>query len=61
MKIELFRKSYEESLQDFENRVNEFMATVDVVDVKINVVTTLGGSLLQMITVLYKDNQKQTN
>ncbi|HEM4610537.1 TPA: hypothetical protein U1Z95_002121, partial [Streptococcus suis] len=55
MKIELFRKSYEESLQDFENRVNEFMATVDVVDVKINVVTTLGGSLLQMITVLYKD------
>lgn len=61
MKIELFRKSYEESLQDFENRVNEFMATVDVVDVKINVITTLGGSLLHMITVLYKDNQKQTN
>ncbi|HFI0131509.1 TPA: hypothetical protein ACGPAJ_000687 [Streptococcus suis] len=61
MKIELFRKSYEESLQDFENRVNEFMATVEVVDVKINVVTTLGGSLLQMITVLYKDDQKQTN
>ena len=61
MKIELFRKSYEESLQDFENRVNEFMATVEVVDVKINVVTTLGGSLLYMITVLYKDDQKQTN
>ncbi|HFU3706647.1 TPA: hypothetical protein ACGOY7_000210 [Streptococcus suis] len=61
MKIELFRKSYEESLQDFENRVNEFMATVEVVDVKINVVTTLGSSLLQTITVLYKDNQKQTN
>ncbi|NQP16929.1 hypothetical protein HO932_05770 [Streptococcus suis] len=34
MKIELFRKSYEESLQDFEERVNEFMATVEVVDVK---------------------------
>ncbi|HFR3663133.1 TPA: hypothetical protein ACHVEO_001653 [Streptococcus suis] len=61
MKIELFRKSYEESLKDFEERVNEFMATVDVVDVKINVITTLGGSLLHMITVLYKDNQKQTN
>lgn len=61
MKIELFRKSYEESLQDFENRVNEFMAAVEVVDVTINVVTTLGGSLLQMITVLYKDDQKQTN
>ncbi|HEM4610661.1 TPA: hypothetical protein U1Z95_002249, partial [Streptococcus suis] len=55
MKIELFRKSYEESLKDFEERVNEFMATVDVVDVKINVITTLGGSLLHMITVLYKD------
>ncbi|HEM4389069.1 TPA: hypothetical protein U1Y53_002263 [Streptococcus suis] len=61
MKIELFRKSYEESLKDFEERVNEFMATVDVVDVKINVITTLGGSLLHMITVLYKDDQKQTN
>ncbi|MFH0357943.1 hypothetical protein ACHBHL_05510 [Streptococcus sp. A27] len=61
MKIELFRKSYEESLQDFENRVNDFMATVEVIDVKINVITALGGSLLQMITVLYKDNQKQTN
>ncbi|MFH0384840.1 hypothetical protein ACHBIF_06125 [Streptococcus sp. A11] len=61
MKIELFRKSYEESLQDFENRVNDFMAAVEVVDVKINVITTLGGSLLQMITVLYKDKQKQTN
>ncbi|HFU3698948.1 TPA: hypothetical protein ACGOZJ_000167 [Streptococcus suis] len=61
MKIELFRKSYEESLQDFENRVNEFMASVEVVDVKVNIITALGGSLLQMITVLYKDNQKQTN
>ncbi|MFH0401437.1 hypothetical protein ACHBIE_01470 [Streptococcus sp. A23] len=61
MKIELFRKSYEESLHDFENRVNDFMATVEVVDVKANVIITLGGSLLHTITVLYKDNQKQTN
>ncbi|HFI0126599.1 TPA: hypothetical protein ACGO9G_001181 [Streptococcus suis] len=61
MKIELFRKSYEESLQDFENRVNDFMAAVEVVDVKINVITTLGGSLLHMITVLYKDNQNRMN
>lgn len=61
MKIKVFRKSYEESLHDFEDRVNEFMATVEAVDVKANVITTLGGSLLHTITVLYKDNQKQTN
>lgn len=61
MKIELFRKSYEESLQDFENRVNEFMATVEVVDVKVNIIVATGGNLLHMITVLYKDDQKQTN
>lgn len=61
MKIELFRKSYEESLQDFENRVNEFMASVEVVDVKVNIIVAIGGNLLHMITVLYKDNQKQTN
>ncbi|HHT7804471.1 TPA: hypothetical protein ACT2HZ_002097 [Streptococcus suis] len=61
MKIELFRKSYEESLQDFENRVNDFMAAVEVVDVKVNIIVAIGGNLLHMITVLYKDNQKQTN
>ncbi|HFI0048512.1 TPA: hypothetical protein ACGOSV_000938 [Streptococcus suis] len=61
MKIELFRKSYEESLQDFENRVNEFTATVEAVDVKVNVITASSGSLSHTITVLYKDNQKQTN
>lgn len=61
MKIELFRKSYEESLQDFENRVNDFMAAVEVADVKVNIIVSTGGNLLHMITVLYKDNQKQTN
>lgn len=61
MKIKLFRKSYEESLQDFENRVNDFMAAVEVVDVKVNIIVSTGGNLLHMITVLYKDNQKQTN
>ena len=61
MKIELFRKSYEESLQDFENRVNAFMAAVEVVDVKVNIIVAIGGNLLHMITVLYKDDQKQTN
>ncbi|HEL1584232.1 TPA: hypothetical protein TXJ06_000942 [Streptococcus suis] len=61
MKIKLFRKSYEESLQDFENRVNDFTAAVEVVDVKVNIIVSTGGNLLHMITVLYKDNQKQTN
>ncbi|NQP19602.1 hypothetical protein HO928_07555 [Streptococcus suis] len=61
MKIKLFRKSYEESIQDFENRVNDFMAAVEVVDVKVNIIVSTGGNLLHMITVLYKDNQKQTN
>lgn len=61
MKIELFRKFCEESLQDFENRVNDFMAAVEVVDVKVNIIVSTGGNLLHIITVLYKDNQKQTN
>ncbi|NQL62009.1 hypothetical protein HO446_04675 [Streptococcus suis] len=61
MKIELFRKSYEESLQDFKNRVNDFMAAVEVVDVKVNIIVSTGGNSLHMITVSYKDDQKQTN
>ncbi|MGV3304340.1 hypothetical protein [Streptococcus suis] len=61
MKIKVFRKSYEESIQDFENRVNDFMAAVEVVDVKVNIIVAIGGNLLHMITVLYKDDQKQTN
>lgn len=61
MKIKLFYQCHNQTIQDFENQVNNFMATVDVVDVKINVITSLGGSLLHMITVLYKDDQKQTN
>lgn len=33
MKIKLFKKLPKESLKDFEEQVNEFMATVEVVDV----------------------------
>lgn len=61
MKIKLFYKSYNQTAKEFETEVNDFMATVEVVDVKINVITTLGGSLLHMITVLYKDNQNRMN
>ncbi|HFI0273157.1 TPA: hypothetical protein ACGO2R_000876 [Streptococcus suis] len=61
MKIELFYKRHDQTIKDFETEVNDFMATVEVIDVKINVITTLGGSLLHIITVLYKDDQKQTN
>ncbi|HEM2936581.1 hypothetical protein JXX06_04205 [Streptococcus suis] len=34
MKIKLFYQRRNQSVEDFENRVNEFMATVEVVDVK---------------------------
>ncbi|HEM2548800.1 TPA: sporulation protein Cse60 [Streptococcus suis] len=34
MKIKLFKKLHGEHTADFEARVNDFIATVDVVDVK---------------------------
>lgn len=34
MKIKLFYKRHDQSIQDFENQVNNFTATVEVVDVK---------------------------
>lgn len=34
MKIKLFYQRRNQSVEDFENRVNEFMSTVEVVDVK---------------------------
>ncbi|MEG3270459.1 hypothetical protein [Streptococcus suis] len=39
MKIKLFYRLFNESLEDFETRVNEFMATVEVVDAKISEAT----------------------
>ncbi|HEM3684540.1 TPA: hypothetical protein U1D20_002037 [Streptococcus suis] len=34
MKIKLFYQRHNQSVEDFETEVNEFMATVEVVDVK---------------------------
>lgn len=34
MKIKLFYQKYKQSLEEFENQVNNFMAGVEVVDVK---------------------------
>lgn len=34
MKIKLFYQKYKQSLEDFERQVNDFMATVEVIDVK---------------------------
>ncbi|HEL1697721.1 TPA: hypothetical protein TY884_000967 [Streptococcus suis] len=57
MKIKLFYRSSNEKLEDFETRVNEFMATVEVADVKYTEATS--GDYEAMITelgllVLYK-------
>ena len=34
MKIKLFYQKHKQSLEEFENQVNDFMAGVEVVDVK---------------------------
>ncbi len=39
MKIKLFYQKYKQSLEEFENQVNDFMAGVEVVDVKISEAT----------------------
>ncbi|HFI0288791.1 TPA: hypothetical protein ACGOVP_001532 [Streptococcus suis] len=36
MKIKLFYQKHKQSLEEFENQVNDFMAGVEVVDVKIS-------------------------
>ncbi|NQI34256.1 hypothetical protein HO928_09605 [Streptococcus suis] len=64
MKIKLFYKSYNQTTKDFEERVNEFMATVEVVDVKIAMASAGYSDSFGTVTyvlVLYKDDQKQTN
>ena len=57
MKIKLFHQKYKQSLEDFESQVNDFMATVAVVDVKYSEVT-VGNSedmdTLTSVMVLYK-------
>lgn len=58
MKVKLFsRTRYTQSLEDFEKGVNDFMATVEVVDVKYSE-TTVGTSkdmgVMTGVLVIYK-------
>lgn len=57
MKIKLFYQKYKQSLEDFESQVNDFMATVEVVDVRYSE-ATVGNSedmdTLTSVMVLYK-------
>lgn len=57
MKIKLFYQKYKQSLEEFENQVNDFMADVEDVDVKYTEATS--GDYEAMTTelgllVLYK-------
>ncbi|HEL2359840.1 TPA: hypothetical protein TZR31_002079 [Streptococcus suis] len=57
MKIKLLKNLAKESPQDFEERVNEFMATVEVVDVKIAMAPAGHSDSFSTVTqllVLYK-------
>lgn len=58
MKIKLFsRTRYTQSIEDFERAVNDFMATVEVVDVKYSDTTVGTGKDLGVMTgvlVIYK-------
>lgn len=58
MKVKLFsRTRYTQSLEDFEKAVNDFMATVEVVDVKYSDTTVGTGKDLGVMTgvlVIYK-------
>jgi hypothetical protein len=58
MKIKLFYyRSWKQTLEDFEREVNDFMATVEVIDVKYTE-ATVGNSedmdTLTSVMVLYK-------
>lgn len=57
MKIKLFYQRHDQSIEGLENRVNSFMATVEVVDVKYTEATTGHYEELETnigILVLYK-------
>ncbi|MEB3520928.1 hypothetical protein SM122_10245 [Streptococcus sp. S2(2023)] len=58
MKVKLFsRTRYTQSIEDFERAVNDFMATVEVVDVKYSETTVGTGKDLGTMTgvlVIYK-------
>ncbi|MEI4343922.1 hypothetical protein [Streptococcus suis] len=50
MKIKLFYQKHKQSLEEFENQVNDFMAGVEVVDVKYT--ETTSGDYEDMTTIL---------
>ncbi|AWZ27667.1 TPA: hypothetical protein U4R58_000806 [Streptococcus agalactiae] len=50
MKIKLFYQKHKQSLEEFENQVNDFMAGVEVVDVKYTEATS--GDYEAMTTTL---------
>ncbi|MGT2828920.1 sporulation protein Cse60 [Streptococcus hillyeri] len=57
MKIKLFYQKHKQSLEEFENQVNNFMADVEVVDVKYTEATSGDYENLDTLTgllVLYK-------
>ncbi len=57
MKIKLFYQKYKQSLEEFENQINDFMAGVEVIDVKYTEATSGDYENLDTNTallVLYK-------
>ncbi|BDD41604.1 hypothetical protein [Streptococcus ruminantium] len=50
MKIKLFYQKHKQSLEEFENQVNDFMAGVEVIDVKYTEATS--GDYEAMTTTL---------
>lgn len=50
MKIKLFYQKHKQSLEEFENKVNDFMAGVEVIDVKYTEATS--GDYEAMTTIL---------
>lgn len=57
MKIKLFYQKHYQGLEEFENQVNDFMADVEVVDVKYTEATSGDYENLDTLTgllVLYK-------
>ena len=58
MKIKLFKRNFKEHLIDFETRVNDFMATVKVISVKVFTNTYgVGAGFISDLTiaVLYEE------
>lgn len=57
MKVKLFYQKHKQSLEEFENQVNDFMAGVKVIDVKYTEATSGDYEKLDTITgllILYK-------